>query len=303
MENTKTTEIAKTQEPAKKVVLPIDKVRQDFTKLSAELSSCLPSNVSAEKFIRVTMTAIQGTPKLLDCDRKSLFSSALKCASDGLLPDGREAVLIAQKNNVVRYMPMVAGICKRARNSGEVLTIDAKVVYENDSYDSWTDEKGAHFTHRIARGERGNPILTYAYALTKDGGFFFDEITEADMAEIEKMATANNSPWKGPFRDEMRRKSAIRRLAKYRLPSSSDLDEVIRADDGIFEEAKEEAKIKATQSLSDINQRFKEIGLSASAENAVVDVPTKTEAPNIGKEAPNIIEDTEIDIPWPENKV
>jgi recombination protein RecT len=99
-----------------------------------------------------------------------------------------------------------------------------------------------------ARGERGNPFLTYAFAITKDGGFYFEEIDEKQMGEIEKASRAKMGPWKGPFRDEMKRKSAIRRLAKYRLPSSTDLDDIIRRDDEFFDlDGRKAAEAKAKE--------------------------------------------------------
>lgn len=130
---------------------------------------------------------------------------------------------------------MVKGLCKQARNSGEIKFIDAINVYENDTYSYWVDDDGPHFKFEAARKDRGGPILTFAYAKTKDGGLYFEEILEEEMNKIAAMSKADDSPWKGPFRNEMKRKSAIRRLAKYRLPSSTDLDEVIRRDDDLYE--------------------------------------------------------------------
>jgi len=206
----------------------IQSIKQELERMEAQIERVLPSHVPVKKFIRIALTAVQLNGKLLDCVRSTLWAACLKCAQDGLLPDGKQAALIPRNRKGVGlcavYTPMVAGLCIMARNSGEIATIDAGVVYEKDDFDAWTDEKGAHFTHRRARGERGNPWLTYAYCLTKDGGFYFEEIDEQQMAAIEKSSTANEGPWDGPFRDEMRRKSAIRRLCKYRVPSSADLD-------------------------------------------------------------------------------
>ena len=197
--------------------------------------SILPDHVHVDKFKAVVITAVQRKPDLLTLNRASLFVACQDCAKDGLIPDGREAALIPSKGKV-RYSPMVAGITKKARNSGEILTIDAIVVCENDDYDSWVDEKGQHFKHRKLRsGDRGKDVMTYAYAITKDGGFYFEEINEEQMAAIEKCCTAKTTPWKGPFRSEMKRKSALHRLCKYRLPSSTDLIGVISRDNDMYD--------------------------------------------------------------------
>ena len=212
-----------------KALAPIDAFRGDLSKMEGQFKAALPEHISPAKFVRVVVTAVQNKPELLNCNKASLFGSCMKAAQVGLLPDGREASIIPY-GDVATYLPQVAGICKKARNSGEIKEIDAAVVYENDFYEAWTDEKGAHFKHVKARGDRGGPILTYAYATTRDGGFFLEEVDEAQMASIEASSKAKSGPWKGPFRDEMKRKSAIKRLAKYRLPSSTDLEDAIKSD-------------------------------------------------------------------------
>jgi len=55
-----------------------------------------------------------------------------------------------------------------------------------------------------------------------------------DVAAIKNSSRAKDfGPWAGEFAGEMIKKSAIRRLAK-RLPSSSDIDMTISADDEMF---------------------------------------------------------------------
>lgn len=220
--------------PPTRALTPLESVRSDLTRMEAQFAMVLPSHIKPEKFIRVVVTALQLNSDLLNCDRQSLYAASMKSAQDGLVPDGREAALVQFKGRV-QYMPMVFGVCKKARNSGEIATIDSQVVYENDEYESWVDEKGPHFKHKKARKDRGEPSLTYAYAITKDGAFFLEEVDEEQMASIEAMARAQAGPWKGPFKDEMRRKTAIKRLAKYRIPSSSDLDEVLRRNDDMYD--------------------------------------------------------------------
>ena len=217
-----------------KKITPIDDVRNNLNRMEDQFKNALPSHIPPKKFIRMAMTAIQTTTSLLSATRPSLYAALIKCASDGLAPNGEEAAIIPY-GKTARYMPMVKGICKKARNSGEIKSLDAIVVYENDKYKSWIDEKGAHFQHEKARKDRGEPILTYAYAITKDGGFYHEEIDESQMKEIENCSRGKDSPWKSGFKDEMRRKSALRRLAKYRLPSSADLDHTLKADDDLYD--------------------------------------------------------------------
>lgn len=219
-----------------KALSPIEEVKQNLMRMEPEFAKMLPKQVSADKFVRILITAIINMPSLLDCDKRSLYQACSAAAADGLVPDGREGVIVPFKGKA-RFMPMIAGIFKRVRNSGEIGDIDAQVVHENDEYHAWIDEKGRHFKFERTKGDRGAPILTFAYAIGRDGSFYFEEVSEEEMGKIEAQSRASDSPWKGPFKNEMKRKSALRRLAKYRLPSSTDLTNLTQTEDDIYDQA------------------------------------------------------------------
>jgi len=216
-------------------ITPVSEISITLSKMQDNFRKALPAHIKPERFIAVAQTALLNAPNLASLDRNSLYQAFTQAAQDGLMPDGREAAIIPFKGKA-KYTAMVAGICKKARNSGEIATIDAQVVYSKDVYEAWTDEKGPHFKHVKSRGDRGQIEMTYAYALGKDGAVYFEEISEEQMNKIKAMSKSTDSPWHGPFADEMRRKSALRRLGKYRLPNSSDLVSVFEKDDEIYEE-------------------------------------------------------------------
>lgn len=220
--------------PDTKAIAPIDEIRGSLTRMGQEFFKVLPSHVTTDKFTRTVITAVQNMPALLDCDRHSLYNACMDAATQGLLPDSREGVIVPFKGKA-RFMPMIQGICKKVRNSGEIGDIDAQVVHEKDEYNAWIDEKGRHFKFSRAKGDRGLPILTFAYAIGRDGSFYFEEVSEEEMGKIESQSRTSDSPWKGPFKNEMKRKSALRRLAKYRLPSSTDLTSLTQTEDDIYD--------------------------------------------------------------------
>lgn len=205
---------------------PIVEIRQQLDKMDGEFQCALPPHITVEKFKRVAMTSVQGNPNLLRADRRSLFGACVKCAQDGLLPDGREAALVIF-GNYVQYIPMVAGILKRIRNSGELKTITARIVHRNDEFRCWVDDTGEHILHEYDLfAERGDIVGVYARAETKDGGIYLEPMTKK---EVEKVRAVSRSSAKGPWVDwweEMARKTAIRRLSK-RLPMSTDLDDML----------------------------------------------------------------------------
>jgi recombination protein RecT len=219
-------------EPTTTAITPIAAMRDTLTKMSPDFRSALPPQIPVEKFIRTTLTAIQMQPDLLDTDRRSLLGACMKSAQDGLIPDGREAALVIFRSKdgpKTQYMPMVGGILKKMRNSGEIASIGAHVVYEHDLFDySLGDDE--QITHKPMLGaERGKAIAVYAIAKTKDGAIYREVMS---VAEVEKVRAASRAAQSGPWVqwwDEMARKTVIRRIAK-RLPSSADVDAVIESD-------------------------------------------------------------------------
>lgn len=212
----------------------IAQVRQQLTAMGPELAKVLPEHVTPERFERITVTALQRAPDLLQCDRKSLFESVMTCAQDGLIPDGREAAL-TKFGNKVAYMPMVAGILKKVRQSGEIATITAQIVYEGDKFRYWIDDEGEHIEHEpdILGSAEGARKAVYAMARTKDGATYIEVMR---VSEVEQVRNASRSKGSGPWTQwwgQMAKKTAIRRLSK-RLPMSSDLERVVTRDDQFY---------------------------------------------------------------------
>jgi recombination protein RecT len=131
-----------------------------------QIEDSLPEGVSMQRFVSVAKTAVRTNADLATADQTSLFGSIVRCAQDGLLPDGREAALVIYKGKV-GYLPMIGGIRRIAAVYG--WQIRTNVVYANDEFD-YTDEP-PEIKHRPVRpGEdRGNLIAAYAVATHRDG--------------------------------------------------------------------------------------------------------------------------------------
>lgn len=243
------------QKPTGQHLAPIDAMKKDIAACEDQFSKALPGHIPAAKFVRTVQTALSLNPDIVKCTRESVLAACMRAASDGLILDGREAALVTFKKNMkkaknapdewvdmAQYMPMVAGLIKRARNSGELSTLSAYVVYANDEFEYELGDN-EHIRHKpIITAERGNPILVYAIAHLKDGAIMREVMT---MEEIRQVMQASKSvdtssgnakpgtPW-AKWWSEMARKSVIRRLSK-RLPISSDLSSVFAADDDYYD--------------------------------------------------------------------
>lgn len=223
-------------------------LRTKLTAMAPEFKKALPGHIPVDRFIRTVQTAIQLNPQIAKAatategGMQSLFAACTKAATDGLILDGREAALVTFRQNVkerkndpdkyeerIQYLPMVAGLMKKARNSGVIANIGAHVVYEKDhfEYELGDDEK---IVHRPAFGERGKPIAVYAIVRLKDGSIQREVMDRAAVMRIASQAknAKQYSPEDGKNFGEWWRKTVIRRISKY-LPSSSDRDEFMQA--------------------------------------------------------------------------
>lgn len=225
--------------PAAKSISPIDELRGALNKMEGQFKAALPPHVSVEKFVRTVITAIQGNPDLITADRASLFAACLECATDGLLPDGREAAIVTFRNNKkgcieAGYMPMVVGLLKMMRNSGEIATIFPNTVCENDEFEYWIDETGEHIKHTPNFDDRGALTHAYTIARMKDGSVTTEVMSHQEIEKVRACAKAKDSgPWKDWY-GEMAKKTVLRRVAK-RLPSSTEIEKAIERDDKFYD--------------------------------------------------------------------
>jgi phage RecT family recombinase len=220
----------------------------DLDAYTPNLRDALPANIPVERFKRVLVTAVSQTPELLYADRRSLFNAAMRCAVDGLIPDGREAALVVfhtdvkrrnpqtgidhvSKVEMVQYMPMVQGLRKRMYQSGEVASAEAEAVFEKD-----------HF--RYARGDhpfieheppalgmpRGQVIGAYAIIRLKSGEVIRDVMDRPMIEAARNVSRAKNSPMWANFYWEGAKKTVLRRASK-QAPFSSELRQVFERDE------------------------------------------------------------------------
>lgn len=230
-------------------------LRQRLSQMTPEFKKALPGHIPVERFVRTVQTAIQMNPQIAHAatategGMHSLLAACTKAATDGLIIDGREAALVTFRQNAkqrkndpdkwedrVQYIPMVAGLMKKARNSGEIASIAAHVVHANDkfTYVLGDDER---IEHAPTFGDRGEPVAVYAIVRLKDGSVQREVM---DKAAVMRIAAQSKNPGQydpgtGKNYGEWWRKTVIRRISKY-LPSSSDRDEFMQAVERIDEE-------------------------------------------------------------------
>lgn len=267
--------------------------------MKEQFKAALPPHIDVDKFVRVVMTAISTTPALVNADRSSLLSACLKSAADGLICDGKEAALVPFGKSV-SYMPMMAGILKKIRNSGELSTITSEIVYKNDQFNYEFNTDGLVFSHKPNLfSDRGDPLGVYAMAKTKDGGVYFEFLSKDQVMDVRSVSkTASNGPWSGPFEDQMWKKTAIRRLSK-RLPMSTDIDMTLHADDELFNPPEtpvtnETKTVTESEPQTTTPPAAKKSKLKAAMEETVKDATPVQKIDT--EEPPQVVSDEEIPI-------
>ncbi|MFC6197859.1 recombinase RecT [Ponticaulis profundi] len=214
--------------------------RDTLDQVAPSFEDALPKHVSIDRFKRIVANAIAGdgyVQKALQENPKTVWSACMACAKDGLIPDGRDAAIVAyrsQKNGYeAQYIPMIGGLLKLIRQSGEVASISAHVVHKNDSFTYVLGDE-ERIEHSPALMNRGEMIAAYAIIRTKDGGIYRDIMGADEIAKVRSISKAKNGPWNGPFVGEMWKKTVLRRLAK-RAPLSTDIMDVISRDDHLHD--------------------------------------------------------------------
>jgi len=201
--------------------------KTQLEKQTPTFKAMLPAHVPAEKFKRVVMTAMVNSPDLVDCTAQTIFTACARAAADGLLPDGREGAIV-KYGNAAQWMPMIAGVLKKIRNSGELLSISAHCVYQKDrfKFELGDNEKIEHLP--FVGDDPGEITAVYAIARTKDGGAYRRVMTRAEIEKVRAASKSKNGPAWTQWWDQMALKTVLRRLSKY-MPMSTDREEDIRA--------------------------------------------------------------------------
>ncbi len=149
-------------------------------------------NISAEQFIESCLNSIKRTPKLLQCDTKSLFGAMMHCAEVGLKPDtpDQHCFLIPRYNRKTNRLEAnfeigYKGLIEIMYRNPSIVKVFPSAVYENDTFDY---EYGLepNLVHKPFRGEdRGGLDAVYCFVKFDNGEKLFTVVEKHELAKIE----------------------------------------------------------------------------------------------------------------------
>jgi recombination protein RecT len=219
-----------------KQLLSADAIRE-------QVARALPTHLKPDRFLRVAMTALTRTPKLMACTRESFMECLLTLSAFGIEPDGRRAHLIPYGDKCTLVVDW-KGLAELVMRSGIIAKLHADLVCENDVFEY---DLGAIIAHKIDwRKDRGEPYAAYAMAETKDGAKFVQVMTKAEIEKIRDNSQGykgalkynkTDSPWM-TAPGEMWKKTCFRRLSKW-LPLSAEFRDAVERDDEDYEQLPE----------------------------------------------------------------
>jgi len=241
-EKSKQLEIGSENTPAKTPEKKEIAVSKEYKLVAAAKSSFEKGNAYQMDFAREANFAVQileSNSYLAGCTPASIRNAIINVSMTGITlnPALKFAYLVPRSIKDQRVCVLdisYMGMIKILTDAGAVKSVDANVVYENDTFTySQGSEPFLEFQRKLG-GKKGNPIGAYAIAYFRDGGSQFiimdkDEI-EAVRATSESYKNEKGrqySPWE-KWTDEMWKKTAFKRLFKI-LPKTDFSDQLISA--------------------------------------------------------------------------
>lgn len=251
--------------PAAKQKQRTDALVQAVMDRNKELKALLKdSGIEFDRFVEVFRRALIQNPDLLLADGGSVIQACMNACTDGLLPDGRQGAIVVYNQKISRrgepeawgkraqWQPMFQGLLDVAYRSGNFKSIQARVVYEGDT---WDYEMGIEprIVHKPAPrpAQAANPnvtakaiIASYAVAHTVNGGVFVEVFEGDDIRKVNAVSRATNGPGK-QWPEEFARKGPLRRMWKY-LPRDQRMDRIVDHDDENYDlDALEQPEVAA----------------------------------------------------------
>lgn len=199
-------------------------------RMKPQIALALPAHINVDRMCRIALTEFKNTPKLMECDTTSFLASVMICASLGLeIGTLGHAYLIPRKGQCT-FLLGYQGMLELARRGGTLPVIEAKAVYDGDTFDVSLGSNPCIIHKPNKTGPRGKLLSVYARAVHKSGHEQFEWMTREEVEYIrDTSGNRDAGPWKKYF-DEMAKKTVFRRLFKY-LPCSVDMRKAVSYDE------------------------------------------------------------------------
>jgi recombination protein RecT len=224
----KTTAIAPKapQAVAKKQGTVVDYLNNE--KFKEQLAAALPKFLDTDHFIRSAITEFRLNPALAECSVPSVLGYFMQAAACGLEPASMLGqcypVPFNNKKTGQREAQFICGyrgMLSIARRSGEIASVDAQIVHENDTFDIEYGLEPKLVHKPCLTGDPGPMIGAYVVVRFKGDGVepLMKYMPKSEIDNHRKRSKASSyGPWVTDY-DEMAKKTVFRSVFKW-LPIS-----------------------------------------------------------------------------------
>jgi recombination protein RecT len=171
-------------------------------------------------------------------NKRSILSCLYNAPTLGLNPDPVFGhIWFIPYKGVLTYQIGYKGMIQLSMNSGKIRSVRSNLVFTNDEFDYYEDEKGQHFIYRPHFGKKGPEICGYSIFEDMDKIPHFHVMDHAHIEGIKELVLSRMrgrpTPWNDPlFEPEMRKKTVIRRHWKTE-PMSSEIAQAIEYEENV----------------------------------------------------------------------
>lgn len=215
---------------------PSQTIAAYLKKMEYQIAEAMPKHMNIERLSRIALTTIRTTPKLLECSIPSLMGAVMQAAQLGLEPGLIGHCYIIPYGKEATFIIGYKGMIDLARRSGNIQSIAAHEVYENDFIELTygLEENLQHVPWFLRKDEKptesGKVIGAYMVAKFNDGGHFIHYMPISEIeAHRKRSKAANNGPWVTDY-TEMCKKTVVRSGWKW-LPISVEIASAVMQDE------------------------------------------------------------------------
>lgn len=208
-----------------------------------EIKRALPKHLNADRMSRIALTAFRRTPKLGECDPRSVFAAVIQASQLGLEPDtlGRSYLIPYKVNKKVgnqwqshyecQFIPGWKGLMDLMNRSGQGSAWTG-AVFEGDFFEYQLGD--SPFVRHEPRGEDSPTKMTHVYAIGRPKGAEWPVVEVWPVAKIRKHRDRYNKVGDKHYSFEnwemYARKVVLLQVLKY-LPCSAELSAAISLND------------------------------------------------------------------------
>lgn len=266
-------------------------IAAEFEPIRDRLVAILPKDISVDLFIGNAIISINKCEKIQKSTKESLFNVVCTAAGDGLLLDGKQAVIVPRwdkdkKTYEATYQIGWRGYTKLAWKSERVKAFSSQPFYDAEVkggkikiFHGDISRAVQHEAH-LSSEDRGEMAGVYSYVLLDTGFTDVEVILKDDIKKLINMwkGTSPFSPWL-QYPGEMARKFVIKRLAK-RMPFAPELQKASDNEDLLFTDVSEDESEESAQITAERPKNLIEAALAPVSERILDEEHEIFERPN-----------------------